>query len=137
MIFIISNSLNLHKKDDVQLKVYFTFVTWKSFSFQTNLPLFHQLNMSSNENENVPPKVSKSKFVVSKNASKTKYVSIMSLKSSPHSIDTVNSRATLMSTKELPAIATVSQRDTQDPQGFLDKRGYRVIKEIGAGGFAT
>lgn len=100
--------------------------------------------MSSNENETMPKKVSKSKFVVSKHVSKLKNASTSSASSDTAlarrrlSIDsTCSSKMNIMSSKELPAIATLSARDTQDPKGFLEKRGYQVTKELGSGGFAT
>ena len=53
-----------------------------------------------------------------------------------HSIDTVASKLSMMTTKELPALSTVSTKGSQDPMTFLEFRGYHVVKELGAGGFA-
>lgn len=122
------------------------FVSCRAYPAKYTL-LYLQLKMSSNENENVPLKVSKSKFVVRKHNSIPRNASSSSsssaggsataLTTSRHSIDTVSSKVTIASTQELPRISTCSSRDTQDPKGFLEKRGYHVTKELGSGGFAT
>ncbi|KAH9392837.1 MAP/microtubule affinity-regulating kinase 4 [Tyrophagus putrescentiae] len=91
------------------------------------------------------PKVSKSKFVVGKhhpsmqknreNSGAGGSGTALTARRQ-HSIDTVASKLSMMTTKELPALSTVSTKGSQDPMTFLEFRGYHVVKELGAGGFA-